>query len=424
MQWAYLFERFPSFTQTFCYREVAGMERQGMAPWIYSIRRPQDEPAQDFPAGLAERVRYLPEEGELGEEFRWLKRCDRLPEPLRADEQRLKGGRDKARVQEAGWLGRPMKLAGIGHVHTHFAGIAARTAYWLRRHYGISYSFTAHANDVFCPPDPDLSLTLEDLIGAAQFVVAVSDFGARQLQERFPAAADKIFRVYNGIDVDTFALAHPAKNAPRIVAVGRYIEKKGFDDLVAACALLRDRNVDFDCQIVGEGPLEGELRAAIDRANLRERVALTGPKSLAEVAALLDTARVFALPCVVEADGGMDNLPTVIAEAMAAGLPVVSTTLAGVPEMVIDGKTGLLVPPRSPEKLAEALARMLTEPATAETFGQAGHRRARELFAVKTTVRQLKRLLLERTAVQPGRPALWKDPALLWTLWRRSRATS
>ena len=176
-----------------------------------------------------------------------------------------------------------------------------------------------------------------------------------------------------------FPVAHPARNAPRIVAVGRYIEKKGFDDLIAACALLRDRKVDFDCQIVGEGPLEAALQAAIDFASLRENVTLTGPKSLAEVAALLGTARVFALPCVVEADGGMDNLPTVIAEAMAAGLPVVSTTLAGVPEMVAEGKTGLLVPPRSPEKLAAALARMLAEPAVAETFGQAGRQRAREL---------------------------------------------
>ena len=421
VQWAYLFERFPSFTQTFCYREVAEMERQGMAPWVYAIRRPQDEPAQDFPAGLAERVRYLPEEGELGEEFRWLKRCDRLPEPLRADEQRLKGGRDKARVQEAGWLGGRMKLAGIGHVHAHFAGIAARTAYWLRRHYGIGYSFTAHANDVFCPPDPDLSLTLAELVGAARFVVTVSDFGAAQLRERFPAAAAKIVRVYNGIDVEAFPVARPAANGARIVAVGRYIEKKGFDDLVAACALLAGRGVEFECRIVGEGPLEAELQAAIDRAGLRERVILTGLKPLAEVAALLKTARVFALPCVVEADGGMDNLPTVIAEAMAAGLPVVSTALAGVPEMVVDGQTGLLVPPRSPERLAGALARMLAEPVTAEAFGQEGRRRARKRFAAKNTARELKGLLLERTEIDPPRGTWWREPTLAWQVWQARR---
>ena len=321
MQWAYLFERFPSFTQTFCFREVAEIMRQGLAPWIYSIRQPRDEPGQEFPAELAGRVRYLPEEGDLFTEFRWLIRTHHLHPNLQAVALGLKGTHDYGRVQEAGWLGGQMQDAGIGHVHAHFAGLAARTAYWLQRYYGIGYSFTAHANDVFCPPDPALPVTLEELIWRAKFVVTVSDFSADLLRKRFPLSARKIHRVYNGIDTGAFPLARPAKNPPRIVTVGRYIEKKGFADLIAACALLRDRGVAFDCRIVGEGPLEAELAAAIERADLRGHVELTGPKPMAEVAAMLQGARVFALPCVEEADGGMDNLPTVIAEAMAAGLP-------------------------------------------------------------------------------------------------------
>jgi colanic acid/amylovoran biosynthesis glycosyltransferase len=419
VQWAYLFERFPSFTQTFCYREVAALRRQGMAPWIFSIRRPRDEPAQDFSTALTGEIRYLPEDGDLADEFRWLKRCDRLPEPLRAEEQRLKGARDKARLQEAGWLGAQMKIMGVGHVHAHFAGIAARTAYWLREHFRIGYSFTAHANDIFCPPDPELSVTLDDLMRTAKFVVAVSDFSAALLRTRFPAAAGKIHRVYNGIDIGTFSPAAPATSEPRIVAVGRYIEKKGFSDLIAACARLRDRQVAFRCDIVGEGPLAAELEAAIQHGQLGSQVTLTGPKSTAEVAALLAKARLFALPCVPAADGGMDNLPTVIAEAMAAGLPVVSTTLAGVPEMVVHGETGLLVEPGNPGALAEALATILAEPATAARFGRAGWRRARALFASAMTARQFKRVLLANTAIQPGRAALWKDPSLLWLLARR-----
>ncbi len=424
MQWSYLFERFPSFTQTFCYREVAEIERQGLAPWIFSVRRPEDEPTQDFPVGMAARVRYLPEEGELSEEFRWLKRCDRLPEPLRAEEARLKGGRDKARVQEAGWLGGPMKAAGIGHVHTHFAGIAARTAYWLHRHYRIGFSFTAHANDVFCPPEEDLSVTLADLVGAARFVVAVSDFGARELRARFPAAAGKIVRVYNGIDVEAFPLVEAGKNGARIVAVGRYIEKKGFDDLIAACAVLKAQGMEFDCRIVGEGPLEADLTARIAGAGLAGVVTLTGPRPMGEVIKILGEARVFALPCVVEAAGGMDNLPTVIAEAMASGLPVVSTTLAGVPEMVVDGRTGLLVPPRSPDRLADALARMLAEPATAARFGGEGRRRAREMFDVRVTGREFRRVLLERTTVEPPRGLWWREPKLAWKLRQARRGKS
>ncbi len=264
-------------------------------------------------------------------------------------------------------------------------------------------------------------MTLEELIWRAKFVVTVSDFSAELLRKRFPLSARKIHRVYNGIDTGSFPLARPARNPPRIVTVGRYIEKKGFDDLIAACAVLRDRGVAFECRIIGEGPLEAELAAAIERADLRGRVELTGPKPMAEVAATLQGARVFALPCVEEADGGMDNLPTVIAEAMAAGLPVVSTTLAGVPEMVADGATGLLVPPRSPEKLADALERLLKRPGLAWWYGRRGRMRAGRLFEVRNTAQQFKRLLLEQTPVTIEPDAMRQDMYLRWLDWQRRR---
>ena len=424
VQWAYLFERFPSFTQTFCYREVAEIMRQGLAPWIYSIRRPRDEPGQDFPAELAGRVRYLPEEGDLFTEFRWLIRTQHLHPLLQDVALGLKGTHDYGRIQEAGWLGGQMQAAGIGHVHAHFAGLAARTAYWLQRYYGIGYSFTAHANDVFIPADPALPVQLDELIRRAKFVVAVSDFGAARLREQFPWAARKIHRVYNGIDTAAFPAARSGKPHPLILSVGRYIEKKGFADLVAACAILRNRGLRFVCQIVGEGPLESELATAIVQAGLAGQVVLTGPKPMPEVTKLLAESCVFALPCVEEGDGGMDNLPTVIAEAMAAGLPVVSTRLAGIPEMVVHGKTGLLIPPHSPEKLADALEQMLQRPALAWWFGARGRRRARRLFDVRITSRQFKRLLLDKTVIEPGEDVLRQDLVLRWKAWRRHSSTS
>ena len=176
----------------------------------------------------------------------------------------------------------------------------------------------------------------------------------------------------------------------------------------------------FDCRIIGEGPLEPALAAAIEGADLRGHVELTGPRPISEVMAMLRGARVFALPCVEEADGGMDNLPTVIAEAMAAGLPVVSTTLAGVPEMVFR-LTGYLVPPRSPDKLADALERLLTRPFLARQMGFVGCVEAKRRFNVRRTVRQFKRLLLEQTPVNIEPDAMRQDIYLRWLDWQRRR---
>ena len=169
----------------------------------------------------------------------------------------------------------------------------------------------------------------------------------------------KIQRVYNGVDLAGFPPADFSGRKPAIISIGRLIEKKGFGDLIDACALLRSRGHKFVCTIIGEGPLEETLRAQIAAAGLEQSVELAGPQTQAQIAEQLANATVFALPCTREADGGMDNLPTVIMEAMAAGLPVVSTPLGGIPEMIELGVNGELVPERDPEALSAALERLI-----------------------------------------------------------------
>ncbi len=170
--------------------------------------------------------------------------------------------------------------------------------------------------------------------------------------------------------------------------MGRLIEKKGFADLLAACALLRERGVEFRCEIIGEGPLRETLVA-----QAVEGVEFLGARSQAEITERLAAAHLFALPCTTETDGGMDNLPTVIMEAMAAGLPVVSTPLAGVPEMVLPDATGLLVPDRNPPALADALASLLANPERARALGAAGRERAAEKFSLERNVAALAEIL-------------------------------
>lgn len=387
----YVFERFPSFTQTFCAREIRQWHQLGAQFPIYALRSVDEEGLRHFPAELYEETQVVPDVDRLAK--RWWT-------PFSFHARTCKGrlyerwGREggRRRALEAAWLGPRLLAAGVRHVHSHFAGRAARTAFWLKQCHGISFSFTAHANDFFVDAP---GLFLEDLFGEAEFVVTVSDFSARQLAESFPQAAQKIHRVYNGIDVEAFArdLSKPAQPSlgepPLILSVGRYIEKKGFPDLIAACGLLGD--LDFRCMLVGEGPMEEELRQEVARLGLEGKVEIAGPKTEPEIRELLAKSRVFALACCREKDGGMDNLPTVIMEAMAAGLPVVSTLIAGVPEMVLEQQTGALVSEHDAPALAEALRAFLTDAGRAAEFGRQGREIARERFDIGVTSRELLR---------------------------------
>src|SRR6267154_5268082 len=145
---AYLFERFPSFGQTFCYREVAELERQGAMVHVFSIRRPLNEPEQDWNKRLVERVHYLPEEKPLVGEVDQLLRSDGVSPETRSAVAKWGRQSDFLRLYQAIYVGLRLREKGLRHVHAHFAGMAARTAYWIREFVAIRYSFTAHANDV------------------------------------------------------------------------------------------------------------------------------------------------------------------------------------------------------------------------------------------------------------------------------------
>ncbi len=261
----------------------------------------------------------------------------------------------------------------------------------MKKFYGISFSFTGHANDMFC--GSGLPVSLSDLVREASVVVTVSDFSRDWLCRKTPGHEEKIRRIYNGMDIPFAPTSAPAAGKPRIVSVGRYVEKKGFSDLIEACAILRGRGLDFECAIIGGGPLEEELRARIGELGLRDCVKLTGPLPQEEVRRQLTSATLFALPCVTEHDGGMDTLPTVIVEAMAAGLPVVSTRLAAIPEMVGHGTTGFLVEEKQPAQLARSLEEIIENPLLAGRLGAEGHKVARERFSSTSAATDLKILL-------------------------------
>jgi colanic acid/amylovoran biosynthesis glycosyltransferase len=380
---AYLFERFPAFTKTFCAREVAELYRQNLRVPVFSIRRPNDDRPLNIPLNGVD-IRYLPDSNGL--RFKILtrlaaKRFSDIWNPK-------KDARDKHRFYEAVHLGPLLEKEGITAMHAHFAGMATRTAWWIKRLFGIPYSFTGHANDIFVEKS-DQRLPLGQLIQDAEFVATETDFSTQYLRSKFPESAGKIHRVYNGLDLAPFRQADPGAGSLEMIAIGRLIPKKGFEGLVRACNMLVSKGLQLHCRIVGAGPEHVPLRQMIDQFALGKFVELAGPKAQPEIVELLAQSNLFVFPAIEDGSGDRDNLPTVIIEAMASGLPVVATGLGGIGEIVTHQANGLIVPEGDTEALADAIAFLTEHADLRKRYGQNGLAVVKQKFRAETTVKGL-----------------------------------
>lgn len=199
----------------------------------------------------------------------------------------------------------------------------------------------------------------------------------------------RIKRLYNGLDLNTFTFTTPRLRPPRILGVGRLVEKKGFDDLISACAVLAERNIKFECRIVGVGEQETALREQIDGLGLHQQVKLVGPLPQHDVMHEITQAAAFAAPCVIGKDNNRDGLPTVLLEAMALGTPCVSTDVTGIPELLVDEISGLQVPQQAPSLLADALQRLLGDTALRQRLARGARHRIEQNFDIHRNVEVL-----------------------------------
>ena len=413
----YVLKMFPRFSETFVIHEILEMERRGLPLVIYSLKRAAPGPSHAMLARLRSEVVHLPESlwrsmpGLLRAHARLLRRAP--ARYLRTFGYVLTRHSWAAlkRFLQAGVLVGDAERRGVRHLHAHFASSATRVSMLAARLAPLGYSFTAHAKDIYLDgQDVDL---LRDKLLEARFAVTVSDFNRDHLERLCgPEAVRRIERVYNGVDPTAFDGAVLPRRPRTILCVARLVEKKGIADLLEACAGLSVRGVRFTCRIVGDGPLRGSLERRAQALGIHDVVTFTGALPHEEVARELATAQVFALPCVVAADGNRDGLPTVILEAMASRTPVVSTRVTGIPEMVEQGVTGLLLEPGAPEALTEALSLLLEDPSLCRRMGEAGRRRVEERFALRENAgrlhERLKAAVDEPLAAVPA-PAAWKE---------------
>jgi glycosyltransferase involved in cell wall biosynthesis len=388
----YLYSRYPVLSQTFCDMEMLELERRGFELVVGSIHPPLTSIRHPHAGRLKAPVRYAPPAPIMRLWEEQAHREERWPQRLVDAHNRKYGGGVKAatRARNASYFAELFRREGVDHFHVHFANRAAHTALFLKAISGLPFSLTAHGQDFMADlGNDDL---LREICDAAEFVAVETEYSRGLMQTRCPSAAEKIYRVYNGMDLANFAGAGPRNHAGaaiEILSVGRLVAFKGFEYLIEACEQLRQRSIQFHCEIVGDGPLREKLGQQIAELRLEGWITLAGALPQDCVLDKLRGCDIFALASTTDDNGASDIFPTVILEAMASARPVVSTRLAGIPESVVDKETGLLVPAGESGLLADALEVLCRDIELRVRFGAAGRTRVEKHFQVETTVEPL-----------------------------------
>jgi glycosyltransferase involved in cell wall biosynthesis len=386
---AYVLKRFPRLSETFILNEILELERRGVEVTIFAYLRPNDGRFHAQIARLRAKVHYFegldPRRWHEWLAAEWSVLGSRQEHFWGLLRESLERG-DSLHVNEILWgtwvAAQCMKLR-VEHMHSHFGTMSSTVAWFASRVSGIPFSFTAHAKDIYV-----YSFTehrLREKMMAASRVITVTEYNRTYLLQNNPDLDPTRVRVvYNGVDLDFFRPSEAERREPGLVlSVGRLIPKKGFEDLLQACAGLRRRGVEFRAVIVGEGPEEGALLQQREILGLQDHVELAGPLPQDDVLALMHRASVLCLACKEDGDNDRDALPTVLLEALACGVPIVSTDFSGIPEIVQSGVEGFLVPPGDAESMAERLAELLHDGALRARFGQSGRRKATARFDLR-----------------------------------------
>jgi len=405
----YVVKMFPRLSETFIRNEILELERQGLELRIFSLKRPAGTEALPVAAEVRAPIINLPERV-FREPFRVCR--SQLAVFWRHPRGYLRTLLHVLRGREFRSLGRGLRrfcqtcclvheMGAVRHLHAHFANDPTRLASWAGMICGVPFSVTTHAKDLYQDARID-SPGLRFKLAKARFVVTNSEFSAVGLRASFNGGTPpKILTIHNSVDLSDFQLRQEEPKEPTILSVGRLVEKKGFPDLIQACHRLKNCGIPFTCEIIGSGPLRDELQDLIAKLGLQEHVRLRGQMAQAELVKHYSRAMVFALPCVVAKNGDRDILPNVLKEAMAIGVPVVTTRLGGIEELVTHEENGLLVTPGDKDSLADALRKLLADGGLRLKLAIQARKIIEERFELGANFAGLRDLLLE-TLRQPN----------------------
>jgi glycosyltransferase involved in cell wall biosynthesis len=388
---AYVLKGYPRLTDTFITSEVYRMEQQGLRLRVFVIKPCTEPVPSDLLDRIAAKPVYMPETTSMSKSslFGWLSENLKhfLPSLRRVFRKNPFGVLRAAgvafaqavRARKKFWswprkvyvkeflqgamLADMLEQAGdVSHIHGHYCHGATTVTWFASMMTKLPFSFTAHAKDIYLPSLNPAGL-LRRKMDAARFVITCTDANRDYLENL--GSKTPVYCIYHGLNAEFYNIMkkHPAARATnghfRVLGVGRLIPKKGFDILVQACAVLHRQHVPFEAVIVAEGgEHENEIRRLIQVNGLENSVFLPGPMSQSQLFDEYRKASAFCLPCRVLENGDRDGIPNVLMEAMAVGVPVLSTPISGIPELIHDGVNGLLVPSEDPGALAEAFLRL------------------------------------------------------------------
>ncbi|MGQ9669257.1 MAG: glycosyltransferase [Desulfosoma sp.] len=408
---------YPRISESFISQEIALLESRGLPIEIYSLRRPRESFTHESVRRIRAPVTYVPEyvlphlPAVMVPNLRlWASLGVRYVRSFRDAACRAVDRRTTATLRhflQGGYLayhrvmGRPVR-----HLHAHFCHTPTSVAFFASQLTGVPYSFTAHAKDIYTS-DPE---QLRRKMRRACFVVTCTAYNARYLRSLLDAGGATgvqhrtfvaIHTIYHGIDLHFFAYGTAPLPAPpfRVLSVGRLVPKKGYDDLLQALKILETWGVDFHFDHIGSGENKDTIRDLARRLGLWPRVTFHGTLPHEKVIDFYRRSHVFVLACKTAPNGDRDGIPNVLVEAMAVGVPVVSTRHSAIPELVQDGVTGTLVPPASPLALAGAIKNVLEAGTSLESQRRAARRTVETHFDSGRCIGHLEALLRKAVGI-------------------------
>lgn len=398
---AYMMSRFPKLTETFILYEVIALQEQGLEVALFPLWREKTSVMHPEAEPLVGEANFLPTlSWEIIQANLHFLRCcrrrylDAVWTLLRCNWGSLRYFLGSlAIIPKSALFAQRMTAENIQHIHAHFASHPAAAAFFIHRLTGISYSFTAHGSDIHRD-----KRMLAEKVAEASFVVPISSFNRDVILEACKydkKAARKMTIIHCGVDSHYFRpqLSRNGRYTEgkclNIICIGTLHEVKGQSYLLEACCLLRERHIPFNCLFIGSGPDEGALKQQVIKADLEGCVQFMGRMPRNKVIPLLQKADVLVAPSVPSQDGRREGIPVVLMEAMACGLPVVASRLSGIPELVDDGRTGILIPTGDVDALSDALTYLYYKPETRRKMGQAGREVILERFDLRANAAQL-----------------------------------